>query len=365
MVLLLMACSHDHHHDDHDEEDDEIHHSTPGVALSSHQIEEFGILIDTVIPSGFSYVIPTSGTIEASPADIYNISAKKSGIIVLSEGVSVGSEVKAGEKIGIISPEGVQGGDVSQAALANLNAAKAEYERLKPLHEEKLVTSSVYREAERAYREAEALAGKSHSGGATAVSSPVGGSIQNLYVKSGDFLEVGTTVATVAKSSRRILKADFPVREMALLPEIVSANFMAEGSERLIKLSDLEGSKISGNGTMASENGYIPVFFSFNGDSFISPGGFAQVYLIGRERPDVISVPRSALLEIQGNKYLYVALDDNSFEKRLVKTGATDGERVEILEGLKAGERIASKGASVIRMAEISAIAPPAHTHNH
>ena len=40
-------------------------------------------------------------------------------------------------------------------------------------------------------------------------------------------------------------------------------------------------------------------------------------------------------------------------------------ERVEIKEGLKPGEEVVAKGASIIRMAEVSAVAPPSHTHNH
>ena len=115
----------------------------------------------------------------------------------------------------------------------------------------------------------------------------------------------------------------------------------------------------------ASSNGYIPVYFSFTGSPVSYPGGYAEVYLICGERKGVISVPRDALVEIQGNKYIYVAEDDHDYEKKIVKTGASDGERIEILEGLNEGDKIVSKGASIIRMAEVSSIAPPSHTHNH
>ena len=79
----------------------------------------------------------------------------------------------------------------------------------------------------------------------------------------------------------------------------------------------------------------------------------------------MISVPRDALVEIQGNKYVYVAEDEDEYEKRLVKTGVSDGRRIEILQGLEEGDKVVSKGASIIRMAEVSAIAPPSHSHNH
>lgn len=45
-------------------------------------------------------------------------------------------------------------------------------------------------------------------------------------------------------------------------------------------------------------------------------------------------------------------------------TGATDGERVEIVEGLREGERVVMQGAVHVRLASASN-AIPAHTHNH
>lgn len=357
-----MSCA--SHSNDEVEDHDEDHHSHSGITLSPEKITEFGIEFEEISPSRFHDVIKTSGNIEASGTDIQTITAKKSGIITLIPGLNMGVALKTGEKIGSISTEGIQGGDVSQAALANLEAAKAEYERLYALHKDGLVTTSTFREAERAYKEAQALSGKKVGSGASILSSPGDGNVQNLYVRSGEYVEVGDPIASIAKTSNLILRADIPVRESKHLAEIESANFIPEGSSEVLKISEMNGKMISRNFS-PSNNGYIPVYFSFTGNPLSSPGGFAEVFLICRERNNVISVPRSALIEIQGNKYLYIVEDDGDFEKRLVKTGSSDGERIEILEGLSQGEKIVSKGASIIRMSEVSSIAPPSHTHNH
>ncbi|MCH5235458.1 MAG: efflux RND transporter periplasmic adaptor subunit [Muribaculaceae bacterium] len=347
-----------------DHEEHEEHHDHAGVTFEPDKAKEFGVEFEIIAPGTFHDVIKTSGTIQPSSSDIQTITAKKSGIVTLNSGISEGAYVTSGQNIGRISAEGIQGGDVNQAAQANLNAAKAEYERLKPLHEEGLVTTSAFREAERAYKEAQALAGKINSTGASAFSSNVTGNIQNLYVKTGEYVEVGSPIATIVKNSNLILKADLPARESKHIGELESANFIPEGGEGLVKLSELNGKKVTGNVTTAT-NGYIPVYFSFTGNPVSYPGGYVEVYLICGERKGVISVPREALVEIQGNKYVYVAEDDHDYEKRLVKTGASDGERIEITEGLNEGDKIVAKGASIIRMAEVSSIAPPAHTHNH
>ena len=362
-IITFLSCS-TPHKEDHDEEH-EHEHDHAGVVLNSEKASDFGIEYETVVPGKFHHVLKATGSIESSTADINTIVAKKSGIITLSPGISIGTSLDAGETIGMISSEGVQGGDTGKAAIANLNAAKTEYESLKPLYEEGLVTASVYREAERLYKEAEALAGRGRQGGNSAiVSSPVNGDIRDLYVKSGEFLDVGTPIATIAKNSSLMLRVDLPARESGHLPELETANFIPEGSSEVVKLSDVNGKRVSGN-KISTENGYVPLYFSFTGNPVSFPGGYAEVYLICSERSGVISLPREAFLEIQGNKYVYVAENNHEYEKRLVKTGATDGERIEVKEGLKEGERVVSKGASIIRMAEMSSIAPPAHTHNH
>ena len=348
---------------DHEEED---HHSHAGeIVISPQKAAEFGIETQTVTPATFSDVIKTWGTIEASPSDIFTATAKKSGIVSLTPGINVTTPVKAGERLATIKAEGMQGGDAVKASSANLRAAKAEYERLKPLFEEKLVTASVFREAERAYHEAEALAGHSSSGGTEAVTSPSTGNILELYVKSGDYVEAGAPVATIGKNVTQILRAELPLRLASHASEIVSANFIPEGSGHTLKLTALSGKKISQQSSPVTPNGYIPVVFSFSGTPLTSHGGNAQVFLICGEREGIKSLPISSLVEIQGNKYVYVKIDDDEYEKRLVKTGANDGERIEILEGLDPGENVVTKGASIVRMAEVSAVAPPSHNHSH
>ena len=360
-LIVVFACVSSHEEeDDHDDD----HHDHGGVVFPPAKAKEFGIEYEIVSPGAFHDVIKTSGTIESSTSDIHTVVAKKSGVITLVPGISVGTQVSGGETIGSISSEGIQGGDVNRAAAVNLQAAKAEYERLKPLYEDGLVTVSVFREAERAYKEAEALTGKVKASSSSSVSSPSAGTIQNLYVKSGEYVDVGSPIASVSKNSNLILKADMPAREAGHLGELETANFIPEGGREVVKLADVNGKKVSGSVAPVS-NGYIPVYFSFTGNPLSFPGGYAEVYLICGERKGVISVPREALVEIQGNKYLYVAEDEDEYEKRLVKTGATDGERIEILEGLDEGEKLITKGASIIRMAEVSAIAPPSHTHSH
>jgi cobalt-zinc-cadmium efflux system membrane fusion protein len=53
-----------------------------------------------------------------------------------------------------------------------------------------------------------------------------------------------------------------------------------------------------------------------------------------------------------------------TFERRTVTLGARSGDTVQIVEGVKAGERVVTKGAYLVRLASLST-SVPAHGHVH
>lgn len=369
MLWGFAGCGgHTDSHDDHEGEETEVageHHHEGAVMMEPEKAAQFGVRVETLTPQLFSEVIKVSGRIEPAPTDRMTVTARRSGIFTISPGLYQGSKVNAGTAIGSISSKGMQGGDTNAAARATLNAAKKELDRLTPLYKDGLVTASTYNEAERAYNEALALASDAPASGSGVETAPVTGTLSNIFVTSGQYVEAGTPLATVTKNSRLTLRADVPAKYSPALPSIVSANFRPEYSDRTIALADLDGKRISSPEASESSNGYIPLYFSFTGNGETIPGAFAEIFLKGSPRENVLTVERDAIIEMQGNKYIYACEDGHAYEKRLVKTGASDGNRVEITEGLKAGEQYVAAGATVIRMAETSAIAPPGHTHNH
>ena len=66
-----------------------------------------------------------------------------------------------------------------------------------------------------------------------------------------------------------------------------------------------------------------------------------------------------------GNFFVFVQLTPESFEKRLVTLGSTDGCYTEILSGVKAGERVVTRGASMVRLAQGTASLDPHAGHVH
>jgi len=96
----------------------------------------------------------------------------------------------------------------------------------------------------------------------------------------------------------------------------------------------------------------------------VVPGSFVEVYLLSRPMQNVIAVPETALTEEQGSFFVYRQVDAECYEKQRVSVGADDGQRVQILEGVKPGDRIVTRGAYQVKLASASN-AIPAHTHEH
>jgi RND family efflux transporter MFP subunit len=80
----------------------------------------------------------------------------------------------------------------------------------------------------------------------------------------------------------------------------------------------------------------------------LKPGMYARVRLTVERRPDALTVPRNAVVDIDGKRGVFLVADQTARFAE-VKTGLSDGERVEILEGLTDDQRVITTGALALR----------------
>jgi RND family efflux transporter MFP subunit len=76
----------------------------------------------------------------------------------------------------------------------------------------------------------------------------------------------------------------------------------------------------------------------------LKPEMFATIGLAVGEKHDVLMVKQTALHVMDEQTVVFVALGDNRFEKRTIKTGRRQGDMVEVLEGLSRGEQVVTEG---------------------
>lgn len=86
-----------------------------------------------------------------------------------------------------------------------------------------------------------------------------------------------------------------------------------------------------------------------NADGRLKPGMFADVEIVTTVLDNVLLSPDSALQTDGEEQVVFVALDGNKFEKRIVKLGLEQSGRVQILEGVKAGENIVTEGSFILK----------------
>lgn len=77
-----------------------------------------------------------------------------------------------------------------------------------------------------------------------------------------------------------------------------------------------------------------------NRDFKLLPGQYVRARVLIREQPDTLMVPQVAVGSSQLGKYLYVIGDGSKVEMRQVTLGPIDGEKVAILDGIQAHDKV-------------------------
>ena len=148
-----------------------------------------------------------------------------------------------------------------------------------------------------------------------------------------------------------------------MLKTISSANFKPAYDNVVYKLSDLNGRLLSYGKSSREQTFYIPVTFEFDNIGDIIPGAFTEVYLLSSPQENIISVPVSSVTEEQGLNFVYLRLDEEGYKEQEVILGQNNGERVQILSGLKKGDKVVVKGVYQVKLAATSSVMPEGHSH--
>lgn len=381
MAACIAACGHHAHADgegSHDHETEEAGHEGHGHADQDHGDEIIlepekaraaGVKVETVKPGNFHGVIHTSGKVMAASCDETTVVATISGRVAHMGHVSEGLKVAGGTTLFSITSAGMQvaDGDPVQRAKIDFERAERDYTRAQALIKDKIISVKDFAVAKAEYEAAKLTytsMQKTRSAGGVVVAAPRGGYIKQCLVNGGDYVEAGQPLAIITQNKHLYLRAEVPERHFNELNNIRSAKFSTSYSNRLYDISQMGGHIQSYGRSAEVNNSYIPVIFEFNNTGDVVQGSYADIYLITHERQQVITLPLTAITEEQGLHYIYIQKDAEGYQKQEVTLGESDGERIEIKSGVKAGDRVVTRGAIQVKLASASN-AIPAHNHNH
>ena len=284
--------------------------------------------------------------------------------------VTEGQQVKKGQTLFIIDQRNAQleleaAQANLQAALAQENSAKLEFESNKNLFDKKIVSSYMLNNSENAYKQAQAAVAQARSAvnrakvnlGFCTITASVSGVIGEIPVRAGDqvspatqltilsgntsmYAEISVTEAIIESMVKEGVKASDVDDHIAQLP---AATFiMKNGTEYPHK-----GRVVSLTGVVNSETGSLTSKVSFpNPDGHLYSGIQGTIVMPFAEK-DVIVIPQYAVVRLQDKSQVYVVKADSTATAVEVTTTDTgNGKDFIITSGLNEGDKIVTTGAN-------------------
>jgi cobalt-zinc-cadmium efflux system membrane fusion protein len=335
--------------------------ATEEIRFSKEQAWNSRFMVREIWPGPFHAVIPTSGEIMAMPGAKKNISSGSHGIIRFADPLLVqGSSVEKGQLLFTITSENMVEDNLVlryNEAKNRLEKSRSEYNRHQELYKQKAISERQFLASKSTYTEDSlrfySLASNVSEDGVR-VTATVSGTIHELNVSDGEYTEPGRILAILSANRTLMLQADLPQQYYGHLKEIQTAHFRPAYSDRVYTIEEMNGSLLAAGVSVAENDHYLPVIFKLENSGDLLEGAFAEVYLIAGKKADLLSVPVTALAEEQGGYYVYVQVSGESYVKRSVSVGASNGLYAEITSGIRAGERVVTEGVMLVKAASIS-----------
>ena len=245
-------------------------------------------------------------------------------------------------------------------AKASLDWAESDFNRIKSLLDQKVVSQAEYDQkltavraaqqqyqtaanaAQQSYRSLEAARARvdlaKKSAADTTVRAPFSGIVAERLVSTGDYVNKGTKVATIVRVD--------PLRVQLTIPEQYLAQ-VSEGQPVRLSVDAYPNETFSAKVRFVSpalktdQRALTVEAIAPNSDGRLKPGLFATAMLQQPHPAPALLVPASAVETIAGTSRAFVVAGDK-VEERIVTTGEKVGDRIEIVSGVKAGERVAS-----------------------
>ncbi len=249
----------------------------------------------------------------------------------------------------------------------SLNKSRSEYVRYEKLYESGVVSERRYTTSKTEYISDSlhfySLSANLSQDGLKIV-APISGYIHQLNTSDGEYVETGHTLVTISSNNNLMIRADLPQQYFQQLRDIYTANFRPAYTDKAYSIEEFNGTLIATGSSVAENNHYLPVYFKVENDGRLLEGAFTELYLKTKEKVSCLTVPLNALSEEQGKYYLYIQVTGESFTKRSVNPGRNDGMQIEIISGLKSGERIVTNGVMLVKAASmVTSVAGQGHSH--
>ena len=346
-------------------------HGEGSINFPIDQQKKIDFEVVEVVTEPLYQVIRTSAQIVPSQESEKILTATTSGIVAFeSKDIVQGLEVKSGQVLFSIDNDEMADGSLEirrQEIEADYEKAKADYERKQSLAEDKIISESELLDAKTEYLKAQKYYDnmlKNYPEGKTLHRATISGSVCEILVPNNSYVEAGQPIMTLAQNDKLYIRADVQSKYYPVLKDIKTANIRTNDGI-VYTINELGGRLLSYGKTTDINNPLIPVTFEIKNNGNLVPGSFVEIFITAESNKMGVMLPNSAIVEEMGIYCVFVQTCVEDFEKRIITKGVTDGSKTQVLKGVAAGERVVSKGAVNVKLAQGSAALDPHAGHVH
>jgi RND family efflux transporter MFP subunit len=246
-------------------------------------------------------------------------------------------------------------------AKAALDFADAEYNRMRALLDQKVISQSEFDQrrtqleaarqtyqaalngADQSFRSLEAararvaLARKAVDD--TAVRAPLNGLVAERLVSVGDYVTRGQRVATVVRVDPMRVELTVPEQQVAMISVGQQVRLTVDAYPGEVFAATV---KFISPALRSDQRALTVEAVAANADGRLKPGLFATALVRQPDAAPALLVPASAVETVAGTSRVYV-VKNNTVDERIVTTGEKVGDKVEITSGVAQGESVAAE----------------------
>lgn len=304
-----------------------------GVRIDPAQLQSLGARYATVERGVLGSELTVSGVIAFNQRDVSIVQSRAAGFVQRVYARAPGDVIAAGAPLAdILAPE--------------WGGAQTEYLAVQRTGEAELIAAARQRLVLLGMPPG-VIAGVERTGRpqtTITVTTPGGGVIRTLSVRAGMTVDRGETLAEISGLETVWLNA--------AVPEALAAQVRL-GQSVTATLTAFPGETFSGRVAallpeIAGESRTLTARIEVvNRRDRLRPGMFGEVRFSGPPSPALI-IPAEAVIRTGRRTLVMLAQGDGRFRPAEIEVGRADGERVEVLAGLQAGERIVASGQFLI-----------------
>ena len=177
------------------------------------------------------------------------------------------------------------------------------------------------------------------------VLAPINGSIIKTPLKVGTKVTTSSTITTIGDIASLQITAKIPERYVASLRTGLKAEISLEAYPDAVFAATV--THVSPVLDVNARTKEIVLTFAEN-DARVNAGMFGKVKLYTRDYGGAVALPSDAIVTKGDKPYLYVIKDDDTVEQREIMQGKSVDGIVQILSGIKEGERVVVEGGQVL-----------------